>query len=120
MASPVSSSDAWFTCIDQRLAEAATAGADLLVMPEYACAQWLSFLPAGVDSRQEVPWMAEQAALILPRLSILVRKWRIALLTGTMPAATAAGWTNRAYLLLPDGDDVIVAAQNKLCLTPGE
>jgi predicted amidohydrolase len=120
MAFPTTSLEAWLSSVEHRLADAAAAGADLLLMPEYACSQWLSFRPSKLDSRQEVPWLAEQAVAVLPTLTALVEEKGIGLLAGTMPSAVPAGWSNRAFLFLPEGDRVIVATQDKLCLTPSE
>ena len=38
---PLNGLDAWAARVDARMAEAAAAGARMLVMPEYACEQWL-------------------------------------------------------------------------------
>ncbi|MGQ0676360.1 MAG: hypothetical protein ACT4N4_09810, partial [Rhodospirillales bacterium] len=38
---------AWIAGIDAKMAEAKKQGADILVMPELAALQWLSFAPAG-------------------------------------------------------------------------
>ena len=35
----------WIAAIDTRMAEAKAGGAELLVMPEFACSQWLGFAP---------------------------------------------------------------------------
>jgi len=109
--------DAWIAGIDAKLAEARAQGADLLVMPEYACGQWLSFAPQGTTVQQEIPWMARQVPGALQRLRPLVARHGIALLAGTMPVAAGARHVNRAFLLLPDGAE---HGQDKLCLTPGE
>jgi predicted amidohydrolase len=109
--------DAWAASVDAKLAEARRAGADLLVMPEYACVQWLSFAPAGTTTRQEVPWMAEQGPAALARLRKLVVRHGIGLLAGTLPVKIDGHHVNRAFLLLPDGAE---HAQDKLCLTRGE
>ena len=38
--------------VEARMAEAHAAGAGLVVMPEFACARWLSFTPHGLPGRQ--------------------------------------------------------------------
>ena len=38
------------------MADAQAAGARLLLLPEFACAQWLSFAPVGLPVNQQVPW----------------------------------------------------------------
>ena len=44
--------------VEARMAEAQAAGAGLLVLPEFACAQWLSFAPPGLAARPAGPWLA--------------------------------------------------------------
>lgn len=108
---------AWIAQVDRKLAEARAAGADLLVLPEYACVQWLSFAPQGTTTRQEIPFMAEQGRDALAALKPLVARHGVALLAGTIPVKKNGGHVNRAFLLLPDGGEHV---QDKLCLTPGE
>lgn len=123
LAVPLTGIDAWAAGVDRQMAAAAAQGADLLVMPEYAAEQWLSFAPADLAPPMEIAWMAAQAPTALSLLEPLPRAHGIALLAGTMPMAqedAAPGQpphVNRAWLLLPDGRAV---AQDKLCLTPGE
>ncbi|MHA1600921.1 MAG: nitrilase-related carbon-nitrogen hydrolase [Alphaproteobacteria bacterium] len=126
LAAPSQSIEAWVESIDQQMAAAAAQGADILVFPEYAAEQWLTFAPADLTPEAEIAWMAAQAPAALTGLEPLARKHGLALLAGTMPmvrdqpVTAAAGeppHVNRAWLLLPDGRAI---AQDKLCLTPGE
>ncbi len=123
IAMPVNGIDAWTANVDAQMAAAANAGARLLVMPEYAAEQWLSFAPGGLSASEEIPWMAEQAPAALEALRPLPARHGIGLLAGTMPVAResrddgAPPHVNRAHLLLPDGR---VFTQDKLCLTPVE
>lgn len=117
LSAPLNGLEAWAARIDAKLAEAARAGADILIMPEYACEQWLSFKPAGLAPAAEIGWMAEQAPTALELLKPLARKHGVALLAGTMPWTVDGSHRNRAWLLLPDGRAI---AQDKLALTPGE
>ena len=121
---PSPSLAAWVAGVEARLAEASAAGARLLVMPEFACAQWLSFAPVGLPLHQQVPWLGSLAAEALAALRPLAAQYGVALLPGTMPFAVAgpngevaASHLNRAWLLLPDGT---AFHQDKLCLTPSE
>lgn len=109
--------DAWIAGVDAKLAEAKAQGADLLVLPEYACVQWLSFAPRGTTTRREIPWMATQTPVALDALRPLVARHGMALLAGSMPVAEPSRHVNAAFLLLPDGR---THRQDKLCLTPGE
>ncbi len=123
LAVPVTGIDAWVAAVDRQMAAAKAQGADLLLMPEYAAEQWLSFAPADLPPEGEIAWMAEQAPAALAGLEPLARKHDLALLAGTMPmererpTANSPPHVNRAWLLLPDGRAI---AQDKLCLTPGE
>jgi predicted amidohydrolase len=120
---PATTLAAWVAGVEARLAEAQAAGARLLVLPEFACAQWLSFAPPGLPVNQQVPWLASLTGEALDALRPLPARYGVALLPGTMPLA-APGYQegahrhlNRAWLLLPDGS---AFTQDKLCLTPSE
>ena len=114
---PLNGLSAWVAGIEAKMQELKSEGVDLLILPEYACEQWLSFKPEGLEPTAEIAWMAEQADLVLPMLEPLARKYDMALLAGTMPAAHEGGFRNRAWLFLPDGRRI---GQDKLCLTPFE
>ena len=47
LAEPVESVDDWLDRAAHRIEEAARAGVDLMVMPEWVAAHFLSFAPAG-------------------------------------------------------------------------
>ena len=49
----------WLARVDERMAAAAARGAHMLVMPEFACAQWLSFAPADLPANQSLQWLSE-------------------------------------------------------------
>lgn len=127
LAVPLNGIEAWAAQVDARMAEAKAAGAKIFVMPEYACAQWLSFAPADLAHAREIAWMAEQGGAALAAVAPLARKHDMALLAGSMPVAgngasngSANGQGkpfNRAWLILPDGR---VFGHDKLVLTPGE
>lgn len=108
---------AWVERIGSQMDKARQRGADLLVMPEYACEQWLSFRPDGLAPHQELAWIAAQVDAAVDLLKPLVERYQTALLAGTFPYIQDGALRNRAILLLPDGR---VVHQDKLCLTPGE
>jgi predicted amidohydrolase len=114
---PVNGLAGWAARVEAKMAEAAAAGAKILVMPEYASEQWLSFKPEGLRTDEEIGWMADHAADALDLLKPLPEKYGVALLAGTMPWPADGGYRNRALLLLPDGR---VIHQDKMALTPGE
>lgn len=123
IAVPVNGIDAWAANVDAQMANAAKAGARLLVMPEYAAEQWLSFAPGNLSPSEEIPWMASQSAAAVEALRLLPARHGIGLLAGTMPVEVENAqkdrppYVNRAHLLLPDGRIIV---QDKLCLTPQE
>ncbi len=123
LARPLNGMDAWIAGLDAKMAEAAGAGADVLVLPEYVSEQWLSYAPDDLAPSEEIAWMADEGELALDRLKALAAKHNMALLAGSFPArATGARkdgppFVNRAFLVLPDGR---VTFQDKLCLTPSE
>ncbi len=123
LARPLNGIGAWVAQVEEQMREAKAAGAQLLVMPEYICEQWLSFAPEGLKGDEEIPWMAEQAEAALEGLKGLAARHDMALLAGTMavkaenPVEGEPPYRNRAHLFLPDGR---VVKQDKLCLVPAE
>jgi predicted amidohydrolase len=119
---PAVSLSAWLDFIEARMGELQHAGFRLLILPEFACAQWLSFAPASLSLTQQVPWLASIAREACARLRPLSARYNVALLPGTMPFAFSSGasgsqYVNRAWLFLPDGR---LFNQDKLSLTPSE
>ena len=123
LARPLNGIGAWADSIDTKLAEAKASGADMLIMPEYACEQWLTFAPEGLGPRDEIPWLADQAEAALEAIAPLPACHGVALLAGSIAVRVdaegngASPYRNRSHLLLPDGR---VYRQDKLCLTPAE
>lgn len=123
LGTPLSGMHEWLAHVAAHMQRAAGAGADLLVMPEYAAEHWLAFAPRGLAAREEIPWLATLAEEALEGLRPLPARYGIGLLAGTMPVPVAEGRdgappvVNRAHLLLPDGR---IIDQDKLCLTPVE
>src|SRR3546814_13749359 len=103
LATPLNGLAGWTAHVDSKMAEAAAAGATLLVMPEYACESWLAFKPEGLAPDEEIAWMARQAPAALELLRPLPAKHSLPLLAGTLPWATGAGLPHRPRLLLPTG-----------------
>lgn len=119
---PARSLKDWIAFIDIRMQELKAAGFHLLVLPEFACAQWLSFAPADLELTEQVGWLAATAEEALAALRPLSSRHDVALLPGTMPHAVRASagrseYVNRAWIFLPDGREFV---QDKLCLTPSE
>jgi len=120
---PATTLAGWVAGVEARMAEAHAAGARLLILPEFACAQWLSFAPSGLPLNQQVGWLASLTGEALAALGPLPARYGVTLLPGTMPFdapshdEAAPRHLNRAWLLLPDGN---AFTQDKLCLTPSE
>ncbi|HEX9585814.1 MAG TPA: nitrilase, partial [Gammaproteobacteria bacterium] len=85
LAAPVNGTDAWVDNVDEQMRQAAKAGARLLMMPEYAAEQWLSFAPRRLEASEEIPWLASRSEAVLSALKPLPARYGIALLAGTMP-----------------------------------
>ncbi len=109
--------DTWLAHVAARARDAATAGARLLVMPEYTCEAWLGFKPRGLRPDQEIAWLAGIATAALPALRRIPIEAGLTLLPGTMPWPVPNGHRNRAWLMTADGR---LTSQDKLCLTPFE
>jgi predicted amidohydrolase len=117
---PAPSLAGWLANVDARTAEAKAAGAEILVLPELACTQWLSFARPGMAPAELSAWLAAVADEAAPALREMAVRYGVALLPGSFPVAVP-GETglprNQAWLFLPDGGARI---QDKLCLTPSE
>jgi len=114
----VASLDDWVARLQQRMAETRAAGGRLLILPEFACGQWLGFAPPDLALTGQVAWLAQHSEAALARLQPLCREHDLALLAGTLPWPDGTGGhRNRAFLLLPDGR---IYHQDKLFLTPSE
>ena len=123
MARPVSRMEDWLTLVQTKLGEAAQAGADVLMLPEYISEQWLQYAPAGLAPDEEIEFMAGEADGALQELPRLAAEHGVALLAGSFPVAAEGRdpngppHVNRAHLFLPDGRRTV---HDKLSLTPGE
>ena len=64
---PLAGLDAFVALVEARMVEAAGQGADLLVLPEYACEPWLWFAPRPLGRPAELDWLAARAEEALPQ-----------------------------------------------------
>ncbi len=113
---------AWLDRLDKRVAQSAARGAKMLVLPEYACAQWLSFAPADLPATQILGWLSACGSTALDATAAMAAHYGVTILPGTIPfpATPVDGvlsYLNRAWLLTPDGER---HTQDKLSLTPFE
>lgn len=112
----------WLARVEARLSDASARQVDLLILPEFCCAQWLSFAPVDLPESQQLEWLSGIAPIALDRLKDLSKAYNVAILPGTMPclddsSAASAGYRNRAWFLTPEGNRYF---QDKLSLTPLE
>jgi predicted amidohydrolase len=119
---PVPDLESWMARVDARLANAAARGVHLLALPEFACAQWLSFAPADLPANAQLGWLADVGVIALETLTSMSERYGVSVLPGTIPARIAAAdgspaFMNRAWLLSPDRRALY---QDKLSLTPLE
>ncbi|WP_138468314.1 nitrilase-related carbon-nitrogen hydrolase [Poseidonocella sp. HB161398] len=101
--------------LDAWVREAAEAGAEIAVFPEYAGME-----PALVGGTTPEDWL-EAAAGLVPayrdHLAGLARAHEIAILTGSCPERVGGALRNRAWFCLPDGT---MSPVDKRVLTPWE
>jgi predicted amidohydrolase len=119
---PVFDLASWLGRIELRLADAAARGVSALIMPEFTCAQWLSFAPLDMPAKAGLGWLAETGTVALPAMAALSARYGVSLMPGTIPHSAGRKngvptFTNRAWLLTPQGE---AHYQDKLSLTPAE
>jgi predicted amidohydrolase len=104
----------WAALLDARVAEAAAAGAELLVMPEYGCVE-LAGCAAPAAAQDPAPDVARELDVVcaaterlLDAMRATARRHGVWLLPGTLPVRDAAPdgrprTRNRAPLIAPSG-----------------
>lgn len=112
----------WLAGLEARVAQTAARDAHMLVLPEFACAQWLSFAPADLPTADTMGWLFECAEVALDAIAVMSAQSGVSILAGTIPFAAppvdgVPTWFNRAWLITPDGSR---HSQDKLSLTPLE
>ena len=112
----------WLAGLESRVAQTAARGAQMLVLPEFACAQWLSFAPVDLPTENTMGWLFEVGQVALDAIAVMASQYGVSILAGTIPFATQLGdatpaYFNRAWLITPDG---VRHSQDKLSLTPLE
>jgi predicted amidohydrolase len=108
--------DDFARALEARL-EAGRAGADLLVLPEYACVELGAALTGGASSDEatELAAMVGAAPAILAAMRAAAMQAGVWLLPGSLPMRRADGAiVNRAPLIAPDGR---MAFQEKRAMT---
>jgi predicted amidohydrolase len=109
--------DAFAAKLDRWLAGARAGGAELAVLPEYACVELGASLTGSdtADEAAELAAMVEAAPAILDAMRGAARRAGLWLLPGTLPMRDTDGLVrNRAPLIDPDGR---LATQDKHAMT---
>ena len=94
----------------------------MIVLPEFACAQWLSFAPIDLPTENTMAWLFECGEIALDAIAEMSARHGVSILAGTIPFAAGQRegvptYFNRAWLVTPDG---MRHPQDKLSLTPLE
>lgn len=90
------------------------AGADLLVMPEYACMEVAAAFPGAGDVAAELAAVCAQTEALLALFRAAAQRHGVWLLPGTLPWAEGGRVRNRAPLISPNGD---IKFQDKRVMT---
>jgi len=104
--------DRWAKRLDREVAQAAWAGADMLLMPEYAALELA--LGEAPDLAGELARGIAAGGEALAAMRTVARRHKLWLLPGTLPIAVGDRIVNRAPLVAPDGS---IAFQDKHVMT---
>jgi predicted amidohydrolase len=96
--------------LDRLTQEAASAGAELLVMPEYACME----IAQGRDAPAELDYVCARTDELLAAMRQAAVRHGVWLLPGSLPVRDGNVVRNRAPLIAPDGS---LAFQDKRVMT---
>jgi predicted amidohydrolase len=110
----VGSLAAWEALVEARIAEAAAAGAELLLMPEYGSMELAGAWVGKPDLARELEVVVAHAGAILETWRRAAMRHRVWLAPGSLPARTGGTVRNRAPLIAPDGG---IAFQDKRVMT---
>ncbi len=102
----------WGRRLDREVAQAAWAGAQLLVMPEYACLELA--LGEAPDLAGELSRAVAAGEAALAAMREVAKRHKVWLVPGTLPFAQDGRVINRAPLVAPDGS---LAFQDKHVMT---
>ena len=100
--------------LDRELDKTVQAGAELVVLPEYACVEIGAAAARTPDVGRELDAVSGLAPQILAAMREAAIRHRVWLLPGSLPVRDASGTRNRAPLIAPDGR---VAFQDKRVMT---
>ncbi len=95
--------DSFARRLDAHVAEAAGAGAELLVLPEYACVEVASAFTYEANVDAELEAICAETGPLLDAMRAAAMRYRVWLLPGTLPVRDGGRVLNRAPLIAPDG-----------------
>ncbi len=110
----VSGPDAFLAKLDAAARKARAGGADLLVLPEYACMEVAAGYPGAGNAEAELASVTSVAAELLAGCRAAATTHDLWLLPGTLPWLRDGAVRNLAPLIAPDGR---VARQEKSIMT---
>jgi predicted amidohydrolase len=106
--------DAFWVKIEAVLGDAVAGGADLVVLPEYACMEVAACFAGAGTPAGELASVSAVAPALLAGFRDAARRHRLWLLPGTLPWRDGGRVMNRAPLIAPDGR---LAVQDKRVMT---
>jgi predicted amidohydrolase len=120
LAYPVASLQDWAGLVESQAAAAKAQGAQIFLMPEYAAAHWLHFIPPTMSGPEQLAAIAHHSAQAATLMSAIAVMHDLLLISGSFPVPRPdlnPSFSNRAHIHFPDGTMIL---QDKLCLTPVE
>lgn len=78
----------WLAALEMQVAQTVARGGHILVLPEFACAQWLSFAPADMAEADTLEWLFECGEVALDAIAAMSAKHGVSILAGTIPFLT--------------------------------
>jgi predicted amidohydrolase len=106
----------WLTHVARWVAEAASAGAQLLVFPEYASMELVSLMPAAdrADLSRQIGGMEALRADFVAAFGAWAQQHGVCIVAPSLPVAAGGRCVNRAYVCGPSG---VVGYQDKWMMT---
>jgi predicted amidohydrolase len=106
--------EAFWAKIEAVLSDAVAGGADLVVLPEYACMEVAACFPGVGMAAEELASVSAAAPTLLAGFRDAARRHKVWFLPGTLPWRDGGHVVNRAPLIAPDGR---LAVQDKSVMT---
>ncbi len=112
------SMDDWLAMFSRITAQAAAAGAELFLLPEYLSECWLSWCPKARFKPSTDAFLAEQATIAYAHMAKLAKQHKMMIVGGTAILTDKQGKRrNRCTVITPDGK---IGFQDKMAMMPDE